>query len=49
MPLESYLKSQKGFESFGDSDMAKKLNDMFSKIYQAGIKQTQSNGILQNS
>ncbi len=28
--------------------MAKKLNEMFSNMDQTGIKQTASNGILQN-
>ena len=32
LPLYKFLKSQKGFKGFGDSDMGKKLAEMFSKM-----------------
>ncbi len=32
LPLYTYLKSEIGFKGFGDSEMAKKLNEMFSKM-----------------
>ena len=32
LALYKYLKTQKGFKGFGDSDMAKKLAEMFSKM-----------------
>ena len=32
LPIYTYLKSQKGFEGFGESDMAKKLKEMFDKM-----------------
>ena len=32
LPLYTYLKSEKGFKGFGDSDMAKKLTEMFDKM-----------------
>lgn len=32
LPLYTYLKSKQGFKGFGDSDMAKKLNEMFDKM-----------------
>ena len=32
LPLYKYLKTQKGFKGFGDSDMGKKLTEMFSKM-----------------
>lgn len=32
LPLYTYLKSKQGFKGFGDSEMAKKLNEMFDKM-----------------
>ena len=32
LPLYKFLKSQKGFKGFGDSEMGKKLTEMFSKM-----------------
>ena len=32
LPLYTYLKSEKGFAGFGDSEMAKKLTEMFDKM-----------------
>ena len=32
LPLYKYLKTQKGFKGFGDSEMGKKLTEMFSKM-----------------
>lgn len=32
LPLYTYLKSQKPFEGFGDSEQAKKLSEMFTKM-----------------
>lgn len=32
LPLYKFLKSEKGFKGFGDSEMAKKLKEMFDKM-----------------
>ncbi len=32
LPLYKFLKSQKGFKGFGDSEMGKKLKEMFDKM-----------------
>ena len=32
LPLYAYLKSQKGFEGFGESEMAKSMDNMLAKI-----------------
>ena len=32
LPLYKFLKSQKAFKGFGDSEMGKKLKEMFDKL-----------------